>query len=394
MKKNEIKIGNTYTAKVSGKIAKVRIDAENRNGGWDATNLGTKKKVRIKGAQRLRAEAGPPKAESTPPPTAASDKNDGIKASGMKPGGRVVDGLEARLAKRDADAAAQGLVKKTEIVMGKERSRWVKKAEQAAAQQGTTPAVATPPTEKRKGRKTPPRIALVNKHDAAEIAQQVEDLPTSKDHVCWKRNGKLYELYYRLDGKTPLLYRAPADSPIDEAGYRTAGAAGNVTGVFHIKDSVKALTGKTPSAIGIHLPNDLGAPKPRAASEKPLVGDEVDAAAATIAPKAKAGAEAARTAAKPKDATRANAEAKPRKQREGISGLDAAAQVLAKAKEPLDAKTIAQRAIAAGWKTNGATPHATLYAAMIREIATKGKDARFAKVAAGKFAAAGKEVGA
>ena len=367
MKKNEIKIGNTYTAKVSGTIAKVRIDAENRNGGWDATNIETKKKVRIKSAQRLRAEAGPPKAESTPPPTAASDKNDGIKASGMKPGGRVVDGLEARLAKRDADAAAQGLVKKTEIVMGKERSRWVKKAEQAAAQQGTTPAVATPPTEKRKGRKTPPRIALVNKHDAAEIAQQVEDLPTSKDHVCWKRNGKLYELYFRIDGKTPLLFRAPADSAVDESGYREKDAVGTVSGVFHIKESIKQLTGKSPAQLGIKMPPDLGAPKPRAANA---------------------------TTAKTTGGKDGKAEAKPRKKREGLSGLDAAARVLGRAKEPLDAKTIAERAIAAGWKTNGATPHATLYAAMIREIATKGKDARFAKVAAGKFAAAGKEVGA
>jgi len=373
MKKNEVKIGTTYTAKVSGAIAKVRIDAENRNGGWDATNLDTKKKVRIKRAQRLRAEAGPP-------PTAASDNKDAQPASGVKPGGRVVDSLETRLAKRDANAEAQGLVKKTEIVMGKDRSRWVKKAEQAAAQQGTTP-----PAKPGKGRKAQPRIALVNKHDAAEIAKAVEDLPTSKDHVCWKRNGTLNELYYRLDGKTPTLFLAPADSPIDEAGYRTAGAAGNVTGVFHIKDSVKALTGKSPSAIGIHLPNDLGAPRPRVASDKPLAATGEDAtAAATIAPKAKAGAKATTTA------TRANAEAKPRQKREGLSGLDAAAQVLAKAKEPLNAKTIAQRAISLGWKTNGATPHATLYAAMIREIAVKGKDARFAKADKGLFTAAGK----
>jgi len=60
------------------------------------------------------------------------------------------------------------------------------------------------------------------------------------------------------------------------------------------------------------------------------------------------------------------------------------------AKEPLNAKTIAERAIAAGWKTSGATPHATLYAAMIREIAAKGKDARFRKSDRGLFAAAGK----
>ena len=86
MKKNEIKIGNTYTAKVSGTIAKVRIEAENRHGGWDATNLGTKKKVRIKSAQRLRSEAGPPMTATTPPPK-ASDKKDAQPASGVKSGG-------------------------------------------------------------------------------------------------------------------------------------------------------------------------------------------------------------------------------------------------------------------------------------------------------------------
>ncbi len=55
MKKNEVKIGGTYTAKVNGKVAKVRIDAENPHGGWNATNLETNRKVRIKTAQRLRA---------------------------------------------------------------------------------------------------------------------------------------------------------------------------------------------------------------------------------------------------------------------------------------------------------------------------------------------------
>jgi len=71
-----------------------------------------------------------------------------------------------------------------------------------------------------------------------------------------------------------------------------------------------------------------------------------------------------------------------------VSGLDLAARVLAEAKEPLNAKTIAERAIAAGWKTNGKTPEATLYAAIIREIAKKGKDARFAKRDRGLFTTA------
>jgi len=69
------------------------------------------------------------------------------------------------------------------------------------------------------------------------------------------------------------------------------------------------------------------------------------------------------------------------------SGLDLAAKVLAESKEPLNSKTIADRAVAAGWKTSGKTPHATLYAAMIREIAAKGKDARFQKTDRGLFAA-------
>ena len=74
-----------------------------------------------------------------------------------------------------------------------------------------------------------------------------------------------------------------------------------------------------------------------------------------------------------------------------LSGLDLAAQVLVESKEPLNAKTIAELAIAAGWKTNGKTPHATIYAAMIREISKKGKDARFRKADRGLFATSGKQ---
>ncbi len=90
------------------------------------------------------------------------------------------------------------------------------------------------------------------------------------------------------------------------------------------------------------------------------------------------------TAAKATKSAKAPKERKPKR----VSGLDLAAKVLAEAGEPLNAKTIAERAIAAGWKTSGKTPEATLYAAIIREIAKKGKDARFAKRDRGLFTAA------
>ena len=68
------------------------------------------------------------------------------------------------------------------------------------------------------------------------------------------------------------------------------------------------------------------------------------------------------------------------------SGLDAAAKVLAKAGEPMSCKAIVEHMLANGlWQTTGKTPAATIYAAIIREIAAKGDNARFRKVERGKF---------
>ncbi len=82
----------------------------------------------------------------------------------------------------------------------------------------------------------------------------------------------------------------------------------------------------------------------------------------------------------------------PAKKTKGkMSGLDAAAKVLAESGEPMRAKEIVEQMVAKGyWKSPaGKTPHATLYAAIAREIANKGKDARFKKTERGKFAANG-----
>ena len=71
MKKADVKIGKVYLAKVSGKRARVRITGESPYGGWAGINLDTRRKVRIKSAQRLQREISdpdPPAPESLPEP--------------------------------------------------------------------------------------------------------------------------------------------------------------------------------------------------------------------------------------------------------------------------------------------------------------------------------------
>jgi hypothetical protein len=72
-----------------------------------------------------------------------------------------------------------------------------------------------------------------------------------------------------------------------------------------------------------------------------------------------------------------------------VSALDAAAQVLAASEVPMRAKEmIAAMEAKSLWKSpGGKTPEATLYAAIIREIAAKGTAARFKKHERGVFVA-------
>jgi len=74
-----------------------------------------------------------------------------------------------------------------------------------------------------------------------------------------------------------------------------------------------------------------------------------------------------------------------------LSAIDAAAKVLATAKEPMNCKELIEAMAAKKLWTSpgGKTPHATLYSAILREIQTKGKDARFKKAERGKFTAKG-----
>jgi hypothetical protein len=76
-----------------------------------------------------------------------------------------------------------------------------------------------------------------------------------------------------------------------------------------------------------------------------------------------------------------------------LSQIEAAFAVLAKAGEPMNCKAMVEAMTTQGLWTSpgGATPDATLYSSILREINTKGKDARFKKVDRGQFALAGRK---
>jgi hypothetical protein len=79
------------------------------------------------------------------------------------------------------------------------------------------------------------------------------------------------------------------------------------------------------------------------------------------------------------------ADAQPKK----LSAIDAAAKLLTETGEPMTCRAMVEAMATKGlWSSpNGKTPHATLYSAILREITTKGDEARFRKTDRGQFAA-------
>ena len=127
--------------------------------------------------------------------------------------------------------------------------------------------------------------------------------------------------------------------------------------------------------MALAIPSHAGAAQAATPAADVGAGAKPDA---KVAPEAKG--------KKPK-AAKAKGQRKP-----GI--LTLAADVLRDAKAPMDCKAIVEKVLSKGlWQTKGKTPAATLYAAIIREIAAKGKDARLHKTGRGQFelSAAGKD---
>jgi hypothetical protein len=101
MKKDEVVVGSTYSAKVGARTLDVRIDGENARGGWNATGVDSGKPVRIKDARLLR---GPADADDGGRRVEPADEAGDAAAGGdlvpaTKPGTEKRGGKKARAAK-------------------------------------------------------------------------------------------------------------------------------------------------------------------------------------------------------------------------------------------------------------------------------------------------------
>ena len=145
------------------------------------------------------------------------------------------------------------------------------------------------------------------------------------------------------------------------------------------------MAGKPLNRLELRRQNDAAEPlDPMEDEADDLVDDSDDDDGHERKPKKKP-----KAAAKPK--AKAVKAAKPAAQTDAqpkrASCLDAAAQVLRDAKEPMQVRAMVAAMREKGlWSSDAATPWATLYSAILREITTKKGHSRFRKTDRGHFA--------
>jgi hypothetical protein len=100
-----------------------------------------------------------------------------------------------------------------------------------------------------------------------------------------------------------------------------------------------------------------------------------------------AGKKKTKTSTKKTDAAKDTKSLATAGQPKKLSALDGAAQVLAESGQPMNCQQMIEAMAAKGYWSSpgGKTPSSTLYSAILRELKTKGADARFRKTERGKF---------
>ncbi|MCK6483039.1 MAG: winged helix-turn-helix domain-containing protein [Phycisphaerae bacterium] len=330
MKKKDVQVGNTYAAKIGSQVVPVRLDAESRFGGWDATNLRTKRRVRIKSAAKLRHPWRTSTAADRPP----QDIDERIAAAPPS-----IVPYEQRRARAEAASAQASSVSASSTDAGGRNESSATAADESVYDPDRCA------TQRCRG--TP-----VMTHLGRPLCQ-----------TCWERHcvdDAAAEFIEEMDHELKPAAEVPdgADATVAAADLIETASAPVQTN----KENIMATKTKTTK--------------------------RTNAKGATT--KATAAKSAAAKSAKARAAGTRKVEGPKREKR--VSALDAAAQVLAKAGKPMHALELITAMAEQGlWKSpGGKTPHATLYAAMMREERDKGCESRFRKVDRGQFAFNGK----
>jgi hypothetical protein len=298
VKKQDVRTGATYLAKVSGQVVPVKVVQEKWRGdqhtGWVGTNTDTGRSVYIKSAQRLRAAVTEPTVAPAPE--------------------RVV---------------------------------------QPSAQ-------TAPPNYMRFCCSLDRILKAAQKSGDRALAEQIAGL-----------RGQAFERYRAKDYAAAVA--------LHDQAYRV----------------VRGQPAPAPKATKLPVPAHAGDVGASGVSSEPVGTSAV--AATPVPPTATSGGKAKKgqkTKGGQKGKPAKPAKAKPSKPAKDkpMSCLDAAAKVLADAKEPMRVGEMIEAMAKKGlWQSKaGKTPEATLYAAVIREIRDKGVDSRFEKKDRGLFIAAGK----
>jgi hypothetical protein len=314
MKKNDVMVGASYVAKVSGKLTRVRIERESPHGGWEAVNVDTGRRVRIKSAQRLRY------------PARRDDMAVVIPSATQRQAGAAADQHNARL-RDERERSPDGMTA----------------SERAMAQSAATePATAA-------------RVEA-DGHANVGAATASDPLP---DEACDAAYDPDVCATLGCDRPSALTYLG---RPRCQECYEDEVADGDETS-------------ETPNTEEMNM------------ATKTTKKTAKKATKTTKAPKAGKSAGQQPSAAKPKAERKPAGDAKPKR----ISALDAAAEVLKKAGQPMRSQEMIAAMAEQGLWTSpaGKTPHATLYAAILREIGDKGSAARFRKTDRGLFEYAG-----
>jgi len=123
-------------------------------------------------------------------------------------------------------------------------------------------------------------------------------------------------------------------------------------------DGINVLTNRK---VRVKSPQRLRGKSPARPAKRKKIVTLAEYEAKTKAPSAPGAKKASRATGKAKTAPKHHTGQRGAKGAKRPSGLDAAARVLAEAGEPMNAKALAETALAKGyWATEGATPWATL----------------------------------